>query len=75
MTDHPRFERLRSAPVQGHLGYHRARLVNSVLRLIDWWRAMRGARRLGVFLNLVLRRWCGWCAIGKEKLRLWPYPY
>src|SRR4029077_7347981 len=114
------FERLRSAPDRAHLGYHGGRLVNSVLRLIDWCRAMRSARQLGVSLDLLLRHRRGrgamgvrlpwvletvglqhrsllpasvhgdhrrvgfapWLlprrrfrSIGKEKLRLWPYPY
>jgi len=49
MTDHPRFEPVRSVPDQAHLGYHGGRLVGSVLRLADWWRAMRAARRAGGF--------------------------
>ncbi len=41
MTDHPRFEPIRSVPDLAHLDYNGGRLVDSVLRLADWWRAMR----------------------------------
>jgi hypothetical protein len=44
MTDHPRFEPVSQVPDQAHLGYHGGRLVNSVLRLVDAVRALRGSR-------------------------------
>jgi hypothetical protein len=49
MTDHPRFEPVRSAPGQAYLGYHGGRLVNAVLGLVDWWRARRGWRPPGAW--------------------------
>jgi hypothetical protein len=45
MTDHPRFEPIRSAPDRAHDSYHGGRLVSSVLRLVDWWRATRKSKR------------------------------
>ena len=47
MTDHPRFEPVRSAPDQAYLGYHGGRLVNAVLGLVDWWRVRREWRQPG----------------------------
>jgi hypothetical protein len=44
MTDHPRFEPIRSTPDQAHLSYHGGRLVSSVMRLVDWWRARCDSR-------------------------------
>ena len=41
MTDHPRFEPVRGAPQEVHLMYNGGRLVDAVLRLIDWWLAAR----------------------------------
>jgi hypothetical protein len=45
MTDHPRFEPIRNTPDQAHLSYNGGRLVNSVLNLVDWWRAMHRSPR------------------------------
>jgi hypothetical protein len=45
MTDHPRFKSIRSAPDRAHDSYHGGRLVSSVLRLVDWWRATRESKR------------------------------
>ena len=41
MTDHPRFEPIRGAPDAAHLDYNGGRLVDAVLKLIDWWLAPR----------------------------------
>ena len=41
MTDHPRFEPIRGAPDEAHLEYNGGRLVDAVLKLIDWWLAPR----------------------------------
>lgn len=45
MTDHPRFEPVRNAPDQAHLDYNGGRLVDSVLKLVGWWRVMRRSAR------------------------------
>jgi hypothetical protein len=47
MTDHPRFELVRSSPDQAHLSYHGGRLVDSLLRLVDQWRTRRKLRPTG----------------------------
>jgi len=44
MTDHPRFERVIGEPDKAHLNYNGGRMVDCVLRLIDWW-LMRPPRR------------------------------
>lgn len=50
MTDHPRFESIRNTPDQAHLSYNGGRLVNAVLKLVDWWRAVhRSHRALGFY--------------------------
>ena len=36
MTDHPRFEPITGAPDVAHLDYNGGRLVDAVLRLLDW---------------------------------------
>jgi hypothetical protein len=41
MTDHPRFEPIRGAPDEAHLEYNGGRLVDAVLKLIDWRLAPR----------------------------------
>ena len=49
MTDHPRFEPVRGEPDKAHLNYNGGGLVDCVLRLIDWWLALRKSRPTGVF--------------------------
>jgi hypothetical protein len=44
MTDHPRFEPVRSAPDQAHLDYNGGRLVDAILRLVECWLALRESR-------------------------------
>jgi hypothetical protein len=41
MTDHPRFELVRGEPDRAHLNYNGGAVVDWVLRLIDWWLAVR----------------------------------
>jgi hypothetical protein len=48
MTDHPRFEPIRSAPDQAHLDYNGGRLVDAMLRLVECWLALRESRPPGL---------------------------
>lgn len=50
MTDHPRFEPVRNAPDQAHLNYNGGRLVDWVLRLVDWWLGMRESKSPGAWV-------------------------
>jgi hypothetical protein len=58
MTDHPRFEPITSAPDQAHLDYNGGRLVEAMLRLVEWWLAMRQSRLPGLRGNADERTRC-----------------
>jgi hypothetical protein len=48
MTDHPRFEPIRSAPDLAHLDYNGGRLVDAMLRLVECWLALRESKPPGL---------------------------
>lgn len=47
MTDHPRFDPAKPSPDTAHRAYHGGRLVETVLRTVDWWIGARDRPVLG----------------------------